>query len=275
MPLTYIAGYDGTDASRAAVEFAVELARAELAEVVVAQVRPFSAAQDTHDALLQEFDIAGIGRRVLLSGSPAQALHDLAIREGASLLSVGVTHHGPLGRLAPGSVGAKLLHGAPCSVATVPARSVTGPLRTIAVAYDAGPEARRALRCAERLAARLEAGLVLIGAYELPPFAGPALAASWDLGPEMRDAFAGELREAAAGIPGAEVRLLDGPAGPSIAAATQDGIDLLVAGSRGYGPVRSVLLGGTSHHLADHAHCPVLVVPRTAEREIDRTPQAA
>lgn len=40
------------------------------------------------------------------------------------------------------------------------------------------------------------------------------------------------------------------------------GADLLVAGSRGYGPVLRVLLGSVSTHLAHHAPCPVLVVPR-------------
>ena len=35
---------------------------------------------------------------------------------------------------------------------------------------------------------------------------------------------------------------------------------MLVCGSRGYGPVRTLLLGGTSHGLVRKAACPVLVV---------------
>ena len=42
-------------------------------------------------------------------------------------------------------------------------------------------------------------------------------------------------------------------------------VDLLVCGSRGYGPVRSVLLGGVTHSLIRKAQCPVVVVPRGAE----------
>jgi nucleotide-binding universal stress UspA family protein len=38
-------------------------------------------------------------------------------------------------------------------------------------------------------------------------------------------------------------------------------LDLLVTGSRGYGPVGAVLLGGTTHRLVTSAACPVLVVP--------------
>jgi hypothetical protein len=33
-------------------------------------------------------------------------------------------------------------------------------------------------------------------------------------------------------------------------------------GSRRYGPLRSVLMGGVSGPLVEHAHCPVLIVPR-------------
>ncbi len=58
-------------------------------------------------------------------------------------------------------------------------------------------------------------------------------------------------------------RALQGAPGPVIVEACEEaGADLLVAGSRGYGPVLRVLLGSVSTHLAHHAPCPVLVVPR-------------
>jgi hypothetical protein len=41
---------------------------------------------------------------------------------------------------------------------------------------------------------------------------------------------------------------------------------LLVLGSRGYGPVRRVLLGSVSGELVRGAACPVLVVPRPGVR---------
>jgi nucleotide-binding universal stress UspA family protein len=41
-------------------------------------------------------------------------------------------------------------------------------------------------------------------------------------------------------------------------------VGLLVCGSRGYGPLRSVLLGGVSRRLVDAAQCPILVLPREA-----------
>ena len=46
-------------------------------------------------------------------------------------------------------------------------------------------------------------------------------------------------------------------------------VDLLVCGSRGYGPFGSVFLGGVSRRLVHRAACPVIVVPRGTERAIE------
>jgi nucleotide-binding universal stress UspA family protein len=42
--------------------------------------------------------------------------------------------------------------------------------------------------------------------------------------------------------------------------ANEEMVDLIVVGSRGLGPIASVVLGSVSAHLVDHATCPVLVV---------------
>ncbi len=88
------------------------------------------------------------------------------------------------------------------------------------------------------------------------------------------EAFMGTLRENArtaldgalasmAGVP-ATGELLEGDTVDELAALDDREIDLLVCGSRGYGPVRRVLLGGVSSRLIRRAACPV-VVPRCGD----------
>ena len=45
-------------------------------------------------------------------------------------------------------------------------------------------------------------------------------------------------------------------------------LDLLVMGSRAYGPRRAVMLGGVSRKVTAAARCPVIVLPRGAERSL-------
>jgi nucleotide-binding universal stress UspA family protein len=47
-------------------------------------------------------------------------------------------------------------------------------------------------------------------------------------------------------------------------AAFGDQVDILVVGSRGYGPIRRLVLGSTAAHLERHARCSLLVLPRSA-----------
>jgi nucleotide-binding universal stress UspA family protein len=47
------------------------------------------------------------------------------------------------------------------------------------------------------------------------------------------------------------------------------GVDLMVVGSRGYGPLHSVLVGGVSGRLMRTAHCPTIVVPRGIESALE------
>ena len=49
--------------------------------------------------------------------------------------------------------------------------------------------------------------------------------------------------------------------------ALSEHVDLLVLGSRGYGPVRRIVLGGSADRIVHAAACPVVVVPRGAHEE--------
>ena len=58
------------------------------------------------------------------------------------------------------------------------------------------------------------------------------------------------------------LRLEDGPPVPVLlATAEQEAADLIVVGSRGVGGFPELLLGSTSHHVAERASQPVLIVP--------------
>jgi nucleotide-binding universal stress UspA family protein len=46
-------------------------------------------------------------------------------------------------------------------------------------------------------------------------------------------------------------------------------IDLLVCGSRGYGPLRGVLLGSVTRRVIAEAHCPVIVLPRGVKAALE------
>jgi nucleotide-binding universal stress UspA family protein len=298
MSLTYIAGFDGSSASVAAVRFARRLGDATGADVVAATVfspaplvpgKGASAAADAElDAAIRnaaehtmdELDEPEVVlRRVIPGRSPARGLHELAEQEEAALIAVGVTHHGAAGRLVMGSVGHRLLHGSPCPVVVVPA-DCSSPVRRIAVAFDGEDESRAALGVAADLAGTLDAKLILLRAVQPPVPYGIAGAGALQV--EAEDAAKKRGRamcdQAIAELPSgieAEAQAVLGLPGAAIAAAVAEGIDLLVTGSRAYGPVKAVLLGSTSGYLADHAACPVLVVPRGARAAPDGARAAA
>jgi len=57
--------------------------------------------------------------------------------------------------------------------------------------------------------------------------------------------------------------------------AVSEHLDLLVCGSRGYGPLRAVLLGGVSRRVAAEARCPVTVLQRGVRASLEALTSAA
>src|SRR3954468_12369567 len=104
---------------------------------------------------------------------------------------------------------------------------------------------------------RLSALLTGLSPYTVPQSDIEAVAASID----------GVLADAGHALesPGrvVETKRLDGrPARVIVVAAAAMRAELIVVGSRGLGPLRSMLLGSVSAEVVDHAPCPVLVVRR-------------
>ena len=250
-----------------------------------ARKRAGSALREAAGELAGMPRLGHVERRLEASSSPARGLHDTALAERADLIVVGSSHHGPVGRVLVGSVGERLLSGAPCSVAIAPrGHSLQEPRRigVIAIAFDGSPEAQHALRAAHELARRTEASLRVLMVIEPPaaipgqfvPMPGLEPLITIQRGEAMQrqeQAAQNALDRALAelgGGPTIERQVLFGadPADAILDTARRD-VDLLVLGSRAYGPVRRALVGSVSKTVVRHAPCAVLVTPRVGESE--------
>ena len=116
------------------------------------------------------------------------------------------------------------------------------------------------MRFAAHLSGRLRIVSVVPDTRVLPGLGEPRL-----FGIEQREDYRRALDEAVASA-GSEVEvsgdLRDGPVVDALTELGPDDADLLVCGSRGYGPVLRVLLGGVSSRVVRGARIPVVVVPR-------------
>ncbi|MGI9472795.1 MAG: universal stress protein, partial [Rubripirellula sp.] len=69
-----------------------------------------------------------------------------------------------------------------------------------------------------------------------------------------------------------QTRIREGrPAETIVDCAEAWGADLIVLGAKGHSQINRILLGGTSDYVATHAHCSVLVVRPSADRDGDAT----
>lgn len=248
-PSPYFIGMGRTDAewvSYNRAEAAQLLAEAQefLTDEVVADYRPVpaeSASRGLHDAMAA----AGAGATVI----------------------VGSRKRGGVRRTALGSTAGRLLQGAPGPVTLVPWDYEAGPadpIRRVAVAFVDTPDGRAALAGAQAMAAELGAQLTVISV--LPDTrVSPALGEPHRFADEQREAFRTALDNSLHGSDAplsVRTELLEGPVVDTLADLRSEDYDVLVCGSRGYGPARSVLLGGVSSRLLRHARLPVVVVPR-------------
>jgi nucleotide-binding universal stress UspA family protein len=223
-----------------------------------------------------EVERSGVSARafVVADGSPGRALHRAATTRDADLIVVGSAHRGRVGRVLAGDVTAGTLHGAPCPVLVAPRGHGEhgGALRTIGVGFDGSPESRAALQFAHQIAEAVGARLRVIDVV-VPPDPGgpfPAYRPDWAEHANIRREEA-EERLAAVLADLGEIATGDLPFGDparELAYAAED-LDLLVTGSRGYGPVRRLMLGSTSSRLVLEAPCPVLVLMRSAQHDAE------
>jgi nucleotide-binding universal stress UspA family protein len=273
-----VVGFDDSDQSRDALRLAEAVRATEDGALVVAVVDEIDPLigdalhwrelrQEYYDSMFEAARKA-LGstefQRAVAAGSVPGALDRIAEAEEADLIVVGSTHRGKLGQVLPGSVGRRLLSGAPCAVAVAPngyREHAPSPVTRVGVGYDGRTEAKAALGLAADLAGRLGAELRLI---TVAP-SGQDFIPSGPFAKAIREELSSSLESAARGIAddvAVEPALRYGHPPRELANEGAE-LDLLVIGSRSYGPLRRVLLGSVAGELIELAPCPVIVLPRT------------
>ena len=287
-----LAGYCPRTADRGPVDFALAVSRATNAPVLVVAVhsggviadipiggeladQPEEAARGVLDPLRAELG-SSVEVRAREALTPAAGLTAVAEEVDARLIVLGSSTRGAVGRVLPGSTAERVVHGAPCPVAVVPRGHETpsGGIATVGAAFAPTPEGRDALRTAARLAEAAGASLRVIMVLDprIAERSSPGMLAAAHHEHDVAEDRAGRsrmkaelaLEEAIAalstGVPVERDVLFQDPA-DGLAAASGH-VDLLVMGSRAYGPMRAVMLGGVSRRVMTRAACPVLVLPR-------------
>ena len=201
-----------------------------------------------------------VALRAPTASSAARGLTELAEREHADLLAIGSAKGAEGDRIGLARTAGRLLHGAPCAVAIAPpGLRETGPFHHVGVALDDSPEAAAALAVAFAIASRDGSAMTLYAALE--HVADRSEEGSRSMRLALQDRLDRAADTAPSGVNPGTV-LVYGAAGKEIADACDGAIDLLVVGSRGYGPLQRALLGSVSEELISRARHPVLVIPR-------------
>jgi nucleotide-binding universal stress UspA family protein len=267
-----LVGVDGRPTGRDAIALASKLVD-PAGRLTLVHVRRADVAEEREGSLeMLEGERAAAGVQAQLasvvSTRPGRGLHEQAEEGGADLLVVGSCSRGVLGRVMLGDDTRAALDGAPCAVAIATRGYAERPaaLAQIGVAYNGSPESAAALAAARELASRTGARVHALEVVGIPSVAYTGIVA-----PALGQTIEAMLEEAGGRMQqlhGVEGRAVFGLAGEELAAFGEQ-LDLLVVGSRGYGPMRRLVLGSTSSFLQRHARCPLLVLPRLAGVEDD------
>lgn len=283
-----VVGYEGEPTGRDVIAFATQWAKAGGDQITVVTVYEGAAppgiqrvdaewvayGREEADELLDEARSL-IGDGVLAkftrvaSSSAAHGLHDILedSESDTPLVVLGSRHTRGLRRTYPGNTAERLLDGSPVPVAVVPwgySDSEVAPFTKVAAAFVDTSDGHVALDHAVRIATHLGAELEVLSVVPDTRVV-PSLGDILRFGAEQRAQYQESLDAALAKLPTdlkVTGRLLDGPVVDALADIRPGEADLLVCGSRGYGPVRRVLLGGVSARVVRHARIPVIVVPR-------------
>jgi nucleotide-binding universal stress UspA family protein len=278
-----VVGADETAAGVAAARWALEegALRGVPVTVVRAWTDPAALGQGMGMRTAGELDAfrgaaEDLAREVLrAAGGPAGGVRatSVAVRgrakevlthasEDAELLVVGTRSAGALSRGILGSVSASLLHHAHCPVVVVPEpRDEPTGARRVVVGVDHSTSSLAALAWAAEEAERRSWPLVPVLVREPAGLGSERSFETVDLAQleaSERAALVAAAQRDHAGVL-VEPEIVTGHAAGALLDVTRPG-DLAVLGARGRGGFRRLLLGSTSTAVAEHAHCPVVVL---------------
>jgi nucleotide-binding universal stress UspA family protein len=287
-----VVGHDGSDRGGDALALGAVLAtelggRLVIAGVYYKDYPQWPGSEDLEAELrrltlepLEKIDLGSLGVpaeiKAIRARSEARGLHELAEEVGAELVVVGSTHRGKIGRVLPGSTGQRLLQESPCAVAVAPlgyAAETRLETHRVGVGFDRSIESEAAIALAARLATRTQANLRIITVVEphMMAYADPmtgAMYASEAVDSQRANAqkSVDAIREKIPTPQPVEGVVREGHAVDELVEAAED-LDVIVLGSRAYGPIGRALAGSVSSGVAHRAACPVVIVPRSvAER---------
>jgi nucleotide-binding universal stress UspA family protein len=293
---TILVATDFSPTASAALQWALELARAHRARVVLVHALappiPPAASPDfvtlPPDFQDQYRDLAlrrlatdveaartkGVEVSSDLDIGPASPLViELATKHGADVIVIGTRGMTGFRHLLLGSTAERVVHGAAVPVLTVHPGDADKHrrIKTIVVPTDFSDDATLAIRTAERVFGPedRDSKLVLVHAYHLPveftalgavPMAPRLFADAAEQARERLEQTAKPLRET-----GLRVETVAQEGYPPLVieeAAREANADLITMGTHGRSGLRHLLLGSTAERVVQHAPCPVLTIRR-------------
>lgn len=275
-----LVGVEDTEGARTALRWAVGLAEAASASLVVAEawqyppVPIFADERDYAGVEVMDERAADSARSIAASavgdtgvdveyralrGPAATAIRQAADELRADLIVVGARSASPLDRRLLGSVSRSVAEDAPCPVAVVPAdlSDADGP---IVVGVDGSADAQRALDWAAG-AAKLSASEVVLvhgfGPYgaELPP---EALADDKEHGEHLVAEYHGTLE--AQGVAHRSVVRVHDARSLLEKVGEEEHARMVVVGARGTGRLAAMLLGSVASYLVLNLKRPTVIV---------------
>lgn len=282
-----IVGIDGADGGVDALALA-RLLSADETELTLVSIYPrepvawrgasadYQAALSDEAArvLQQAAEEAGVSaaHRVHGASDVGRGLHEVAEEIGADLIVVGSSRKGHFGRVFSGDDTRHALHGAASAVAVAPAGYIhwDQKLDRVGVGYDGSPESEEALKAAQELAREKGASVAAMEVLYFPTryFVGPAYPDHTTVMKMIEDSVK-RLGE----IPGVEPHAVSGIPGEELARFSET-VDVIIVGSREYGPRGRLAYGNVGQELARAARSPLIVLPKAAGEAESASPEA-